>query len=78
VTSPSKEQIAAVKSALKEIRAELLGWGPHVLVLFDGQAQKAQIIARMAQLGWHFVDDPSNETDDLSTVEFSLDPTSGS
>lgn len=69
---PSKQQIAEVKSALREIHAELLGWDPHILVAFDGQAQKAQIIARMKQLGWHYVDDPSNETDDVSMVEFSL------
>lgn len=72
----SKQQIAAVRSALKEIHAELLAWDPHVLVLFEGQAQKDQIIARMSQLGWHFVNDPSNETADLSIAEFSLDPIS--
>jgi hypothetical protein len=76
VTRPSKQQIASVKAALREINAELLGWDPHVLVLLNDQAQKTQIIARMNQLGWHYVDDPSNETDNVSMVEFSLDATS--
>lgn len=78
MTKPSKQQIAAVRSALREIHAELLGWDPHILVLFKDEMQKAQIIARMNQLGWHYVSDPTNETDDVSMVEFSLDKPSAS
>ena len=76
MAKPSKQQIASVQSALREIHAELLAWDPHVLVSFNGEEQKAQIIARMSQLGWHLVNDPSNETADVSMVEFSLDATS--
>lgn len=30
-------------------------------------------MARMSQLRWYYVDDPSNETDEVNMVEFSLD-----
>ena len=76
MAKPSKQQMAAVRSALREIHAELLGWDPHVLVAFSSEAQKTQIIERMHQLGWHYVNDPNNETTDVSMVEFSLDPAS--
>ncbi len=72
---PTKQQIAAVRSALREIHAELLAWDPHILVAFSGQEQKAQIIARVKQLGWQYIHDPGNETADVSMVEFSLDAT---
>jgi len=75
---PSKQQIASVRSALREMHAELLGWDPHVLVAFGSEAQKVQIIARMRQLGWHRIDDPGNETADVSLIEFSLDATAQS
>jgi Protein of unknown function (DUF3592) len=72
VAKPSKQQIASVRSALREVHAELLAWGPHVLVSFNGEAQKAQVIARMGQLGWHHANDPSNDAANM--LEFTLDP----
>jgi hypothetical protein len=72
----TKQQIAVIRAALKEVHAELVGWDPHILVLFKDPAQKNQIIARMGQLGWYFVQDPSNETADVSMVEFSSEPIS--
>jgi hypothetical protein len=71
MTRPTKEQMAGVRSALREIRAELMGWDPHILVGFRSEAQKAQITERVRQLGWHYVADPGN--DDAGIVEFSLD-----
>ncbi len=76
VVKPSKQQMAAVRSALREIHAELVGWDPHLLVAFSSEAQKTQIIKRMHQLGWHYVSDPNNETADVSMAEFSLDTSS--
>lgn len=75
-TKPSKQQMAAVRSALREIHAELLAWDPHVLIAVSSYAQKAQITERMRQLGWHYVNDPNNEAGDVSMVEFSLGPVS--
>jgi hypothetical protein len=73
VAKLSKQQIASVRSALQETGAELLAWDPHILISFEGEAQKAQVIARMSQLDWHYINDPSNETSDVSLLEFSLD-----
>jgi hypothetical protein len=50
-----------------------VAWGPNALVSFNDEAQKARIVARMHQLGWHYVDDPSSET--AGMIEFSFDPT---
>ncbi len=72
MAKPSKQQIASVRSALHEIHAELLAWDPNVLVSFNDEAQKAQIIGRLSPLGWHYFADPSNDTADVKMVEFSL------
>jgi hypothetical protein len=74
VTRLSKQQIASVRTAWREIHAELLGWDPHVLVLFESEPQKAEIITCMLTLGWRLVDDPSNDPGAVSIVEFNCDP----
>ena len=74
MAKPSKQQIASVRSALREIHAELIGWGPHLLVSFNDEAHKTQIVVRLRQLGWHYVDEPGSETAEAGIAEFSLEP----